>query len=87
MSIATPALAANDYEVIRATTGADAMKRIAAEAPDVVVLDLGLPDLNGNDVIARVREWSDVPVVVLSARDREAEKIEARRGRLRQQAL
>jgi two-component system, OmpR family, KDP operon response regulator KdpE len=63
------------------------MKRIAAEAPDVVVLDLGLPDLNGNDVIARLREWSDVPVVVLSARDREAEKIEARRGRLRQQAL
>jgi two-component system KDP operon response regulator KdpE len=43
----------------------------------VVVLDLGLPDLDGKDVIARVREWSDVPIIVLSARDREAEKIAA----------
>ena len=42
--------------------------------PDVVVLDLGLPDGDGKDVIRRVREWSDVPIVVLSARDREAEK-------------
>ena len=43
----------------------------------MVVLDLGLPDLDGKDVIARVREWSDVPIIVLSARDREAEKIAA----------
>ncbi len=73
----TPALVANDYEVLRAETGDEALRRIAAEAPDVIVLDLGLPDVDGKDVIARVREWSDVPIVVLSARDREAEKIAA----------
>ncbi|MGO4706183.1 response regulator [Microvirga sp. 2MCAF38] len=73
----TPALMANDYDVIKALTGAEALKRIAADAPDIVVLDLGLPDLDGKEIISRVREWSDVPIIVLSARDREAEKIEA----------
>ncbi len=72
-----PALVANDYEVLRADTAAEGLKRIAADAPDLVVLDLGLPDLDGKEVIARVRQWSHVPIVVLSARDREAEKIEA----------
>src|SRR5215204_7278251 len=73
----TPALLANNYEVLRADTGNEALRRIAADAPDVVVLDLGLPDIDGKDVIGRVREWSQVPIVVLSARDREAEKITA----------
>jgi two-component system KDP operon response regulator KdpE len=72
-----PALVANDYEVLRSDTGAGALKRIASDAPDVVVLDLGLPDIDGKEVISRVRQWSDVPIVVLSARDREAEKIAA----------
>jgi two-component system, OmpR family, KDP operon response regulator KdpE len=72
-----PALVANEYEVATAGTVAEATKRIATEVPDIVVLDLGLPDGDGKDVIARVREWSDVPIVILSARDREAEKIEA----------
>jgi len=72
-----PALEANGYEIATAGTVADATKRIAADVPDVVVLDLGLPDGDGKEVIRRVREWSDVPIVVLSARDREAEKIEA----------
>ena len=72
-----PALEANDYEVISAGTVAEAMKRIAGERPDVVVLDLGLPDGDGKDVIKSVRAWSDVPIVVLSAREREAEKIAA----------
>jgi two-component system KDP operon response regulator KdpE len=72
-----PALEANDYDIASVETVAAAVKRIAAEAPDVVVLDLGLPDGDGKEVIARVREWSDVAIVVLSARDREAEKIEA----------
>ncbi len=71
----TPALEANDYDVLKAESGAEALKRIAADAPDVVVLDLGLPDMDGKDVISRAREWSQVPIVVLSARDREAEKI------------
>jgi two-component system KDP operon response regulator KdpE len=72
-----PALEANGYEMSSAATVADAVKRIATEAPDVVLLDLGLADGDGKDVIRRVREWSDVPVIVLSARDRETEKIES----------
>src|SRR5215212_2765650 len=70
----TPVLLAHDYEVIRADTGTDALRVMAADPPDVVVLDLGLPDLDGKDVIARVRAWSDVPIVVLTAREREGEK-------------
>jgi two-component system KDP operon response regulator KdpE len=72
-----PALEANGYEMSSTATVADAVKRIAAEAPDIVLLDLGLVDGDGKDVIRRVREWSDVPVIVLSAREREAEKIES----------
>ena len=56
---------------------ADGIKRVAAETPDIVLLDLGLPDGDGKDVIRRAREWSDVPIIVLSAREREAEKIDA----------
>src|SRR5262245_22124474 len=72
-----PALEANNYEMASTGTIADAIKRIAAEPPDIVLLDLGLPDGDGKDVIRRSREWSDVPIIVLSARERETEKIEA----------
>ena len=72
-----PALAANDYQVATAGTVAEAVKHIAANVPDAVVLDLGLPDGDGKEVIRNVRQWSDVPIIVLSARDRESEKIEA----------
>ncbi|MEW6454794.1 MAG: response regulator [Pseudomonadota bacterium] len=72
-----PALEANNYEMTSAGTVAEALKRVAAESPDIVLLDLGLPDGDGKDVIRRAREWSDLPIVVLSAREREAEKIEA----------
>ncbi len=71
-----PVLEANDYDMTSAGTVAEAIKRIAAEAPDIVLLDLGLPDGDGKNVIRRTREWSDVPIIVLSAREREAEKIE-----------
>lgn len=73
----SPALQANDYEVLRAETASDALRCIASETPDLVILDLSLPDMDGKDVITRVREWSDIPIIVLSARDREAEKIAA----------
>ncbi|HET7124633.1 MAG TPA: response regulator [Bradyrhizobium sp.] len=71
-----PVLEASNYEFISAGTVEESIKRIATDSPDVVVLDLGLPDGDGRDVIKHVRQWSDVPIIVLSARDREAEKIE-----------
>ncbi|WP_163333777.1 response regulator, partial [Klebsiella aerogenes] len=70
----TPALEASDYQVVSVATGTDAVRRIASSAPDGVILDLGLPDMDGKEVIAKVRAFSDVPIIVLSARDREAEK-------------
>lgn len=72
-----PVLEANDYEMTSAGTVAEAIKRIASDTPDIVLLDLGLPDGDGKDVIRRTREWSDVPIIVLSAREREAEKIDS----------
>jgi two-component system KDP operon response regulator KdpE len=72
-----PALEANGYDMVSAGTVAEATKRIAAESPDIVLLDLGLPDGDGKEVIKRAREWSEVPIIVLSARERETEKIES----------
>jgi two-component system KDP operon response regulator KdpE len=72
-----PALEANDYEMTSVGTLAEALKQIAAKSPDIVLLDLGLPDGDGKDVIRRAREWSDLPIIVLSARERETEKIDA----------
>ncbi len=72
-----PSLRAAGYDVIVAVDGAEALKAAATQAPDVVLLDLGLPDMDGKAVIAQLRSWSKVPIVVLSARDREAEKIAA----------
>jgi two-component system KDP operon response regulator KdpE len=71
-----PALEANNYEMTSAGTIAEGIKRIA-ETPDVVLLDLGLPDGDGKDIIRRAREWSDLPIIVLSARERETEKFES----------
>ncbi|WP_105384059.1 response regulator [Neorhizobium alkalisoli] len=72
-----PALRAAGYEVIEAMTGAEALKAIATAAPDIVILDLGLPDMDGKEVVSSVRGWSQIPIVILSARDRESEKIAA----------
>ncbi|MDQ1748333.1 MAG: two-component system, OmpR family, operon response regulator KdpE [Frankiaceae bacterium] len=70
-------LAARDYDVTTAADGASALRAVAQEHPDVVVLDLGLPDMEGTDVITGIRGWSDVPILVLSARGQEAAKVAA----------
>lgn len=68
-------LTARGYEVLLATTGQGAIDATALESPDVVVLDLGLPDIDGVDVCRRIREWSAVPIVVLSAEGSDARKV------------
>ena len=65
------------YRVIEATTGEEGLRQAATRAPDAILLDLGLPDLDGVEVTRRLREWSTVPVIVLSARGQESDKIEA----------
>lgn len=70
-------LEANGYRVIEAATGKDGITEAAQWQPDIVLLDLGLPDMDGVSVLKRLREWSRVPVVVLSVRDREEDKIAA----------
>jgi two-component system KDP operon response regulator KdpE len=73
----TPALKAAGYAVSVADGGQAALAHLAREGCDAVILDLGLPDMDGKAVITRIREWSEVPIVVLSARDLEQEKIAA----------
>lgn len=75
-----PALESAGYEVERADTAAQGLRMAGGRAPDAVLLDLGLPDMDGQDVLQRLRAFSEVPVLVLSARDREAEKIAALDG-------
>ena len=70
-------LKANDYEVLEATRGSDAHMLITSHCPDLVLLDLGLPDMDGIEVLKSVRKWSSLPVVVVSARHHEHDKVEA----------
>jgi two-component system, OmpR family, KDP operon response regulator KdpE len=72
-----PSLIAEGYDVVSATSGRTALEQFQARQPDVVVLDLGLPDMDGKEVITRIRASSNVPIIILSAREQEAEKIEA----------
>ncbi|MCL5735231.1 MAG: response regulator [Actinobacteria bacterium] len=71
------ALANEGYRVTEAETAQLAMTNILARMPDLILLDLGLPDIDGADILRRVREWSQVPIVVLSARTREGDKVDA----------
>lgn len=76
-SFISAVLTANGYEVLEATRGADAYMMITSHCPDLVLLDLGLPDMDGMKIIRSVREWSQVPIVVVSARTHERDKVEA----------
>jgi two-component system KDP operon response regulator KdpE len=71
------ALSATGIEVVTATGGADGISQAALAAPDAVLLDLGLPDVDGVDVCRAIREWSDAPIIVLSADGTEERKVEA----------
>lgn len=70
-------LEANNYDVIMADTGAEAYSMITSQCPDVVILDLGLPDMDGIKILKSVREWSSMPIIVVSARTHERDKVEA----------
>ena len=70
-------LSARSYDVRTASTGREALKVAADAPPDIVILDLGLPDLDGREVISGLRGWSDMPIVVLSGRSQSSEKVRA----------
>ncbi len=70
-------LEAHGFAIVEAASGQEGLRLAALEKPDLIVLDLGLPDMDGQSVIARLREWSAVPVVILSVRADEADKIAA----------
>jgi two-component system KDP operon response regulator KdpE len=71
------ALEASGFEVVEAANGAEGVARCATATPALVILDLGLPDMDGKEVVRRIREWSEVPILVLSVRQSEAEKVAA----------
>lgn len=74
------ALAAQDFRLVEAETVAEGLQRATEHNPDIVLLDLGLPDGDGFDVTARLREWTSVPIIVLSARGQESDKVKALEG-------
>ena len=70
-------LTANGYDVLMAGTGAMADTMISSHCPDIIILDLGLPDMDGMTILKNVRKWSKVPILVVSARSHERDKVEA----------
>lgn len=68
-------ISSEGYFVVEASSGTDALAQVAANNPDLVVLDLGLPDLDGLEVTRRLRDWTSTPIIVLSARDRPNDKV------------
>ena len=73
-------LSSHGYEVLTATDGTAGITLTALDEPDVILLDLGLPDIDGLDVCSRIRQWTDVPVIVLSAAGSEQRKVSALDG-------
>lgn len=70
-------LSAQDYRISTAHTGKEALPIITSQCPDLILLDLGLPDMDGMEIIRQIRTWSSVPIIVLSARTQEQEKVRA----------
>ena len=76
-NLITTTLKTQDYKYIAAATASEALQQATIHAPDVMLLDLGLPDLDGIEVIRRIRSWSAMPIIVISARSEDSDKIEA----------
>src|SRR5438105_4771953 len=70
-------LTSQDYRVIEATRGEEGLRHVATAQPDLVILDLGLPDVDGVEVTRRLREWTSIPIIVVSARGKEQDKVVA----------
>src|SRR5947208_14246597 len=70
-------LTSQGYTVLEATTGEAGLRHAAVDQPDLIILDLGLPDMDGIEVTKRLREWSSVPIIVVSARGKEQDKVAA----------
>jgi two-component system KDP operon response regulator KdpE len=71
------ALTNEEYRVSEAVTGEEGLRLASSQPPDLIILDLGLPDLDGQEVLQRLREWCTAPIIILSARDQEQQKIQA----------
>ena len=76
-NLITTTLKAHDYKFITAQNGNNAIMEASSHNPDIVLLDLGLPDMDGVEVIERIRMWSDMPIIVISARSEDKDKIDA----------
>ena len=76
-TLITTTLKAHDYRFVEAVNGETAILAATSHNPDIILLDLGLPDMDGVEIINRVRMWSNVPIIVISARSEDADKIEA----------
>ncbi len=76
-NLITTTLKAHDYRFVTAANGKTAISETASRNPDIILLDLGLPDMDGVEVIERIRSWSNVPIIVISARSEDSDKIDA----------
>ena len=76
-NLITTTLKSNDYRYITAKSGESAILSVTTQQPDIVLLDLGLPDMDGVEIIRRIRSWSQMPIIVISARSEDADKIAA----------
>lgn len=70
-------LSAHGYEIDEVASGAEGISRAATFKPDLIIVDLGLPDMDGKEVVLQIREWTQTPIIILTARDQEQEKIDA----------
>ena len=76
-NLITTTLETQDYQFHTASTGGESILEAISHKPDIIILDLGLPDMDGIDIIKKIRIWSNVPIIVVSARSEDRDKIDA----------